>query len=149
MYSPDVPCRATTLSDVVNTLTHLGCQPTPSGSGYTAYCPLHETDGSRHTKSLTVAEGDHVPVVVHCHAGCDANALLNVLDIHPAQTEAPIRRITHRYSYRTADGHEVRQKVRYPAESPLRTQRLPHSPQEERSLGLQGRFGSRCPLPAP
>lgn len=107
------PITATTLSDVVNTLTHLGCQPTPSGSGYTAYCPLHETDGSRHTKSLTVAEGDRVPVVVHCHAGCNANALLNMLDIHPAQTEVPIRRITHRYSYRTADGHEVRQKVRY------------------------------------
>ncbi len=88
MYHTDVSdnVAATTLADVVNTLTHLGGQPTPSGSGYTAYCPLHETDGSRHTKSLTVAEGDRVPVVVHCHAGCDANALLNVLDIHPAQT---------------------------------------------------------------
>jgi hypothetical protein len=115
MYNPNVSDRvaATTLTDVVNTLTHLGCQPTRSGAGYTAYCPIHEIDGSTHTKSLTLSEGHTQPVIVHCHAGCDPNALLNALDIHPAQTEVPIRRITHRYSYCTADGHEIRQKVRY------------------------------------
>lgn len=104
---------ATTLTAVVNTLTRLGCQPVRSGVGYTAYCPIHEADGSRHTKSLTVAEGDRVPVVVHCHAGCDQKALLNVVGIHSAQAVSLIRRITHRYSYCTAEGHEVRQKVRY------------------------------------
>lgn len=100
-----------TLSDVVNTLTRLGCQPTSTGSGYTAYCLLHEVDGRGHTKSLTVAKGDRVPIVVHCHAGCEPKAILQALGI-----EAPSRQtvnIPTVYSYRDADGHEIRQKLRY------------------------------------
>lgn len=112
MHSPSARSNPTaTLSDVVATLTRLGCQPTSTGSSYTAYCPVHETDGNRHTKSLTVAEGDRVPVIVHCHAGCEPKILLHAVGI-----EAPSRRtvnIPTVYSYRDADGHEVRQKLRY------------------------------------
>ena len=102
---------STTLSDVVATLTRLGCQPTSSSTGYSAYCPVHETDGNRHTKSLTLREGDRVPVIVHCHAGCESKTILQAVGI-----EAPSRRtvnIPTGYSYRDADGHEVRQKLRY------------------------------------
>lgn len=112
MHSPTArSIPTTTLSDVVATLTRLGCQPTSAGSGYTAYCPVHETDGNRHTKSLTLREGDRVPVIVHCHAGCEPKDILKAVGI-----EGPSRRTVNIpivYPYRDADGHEVRQKLRY------------------------------------
>jgi putative DNA primase/helicase len=37
-----------------------------SGAGWSARCPAHED----HVASLTVAEGDEQPIVLHCHAGC-------------------------------------------------------------------------------
>jgi AAA domain-containing protein len=112
MYRPDSASTipATTLADVVSTLTRLGCQPAQSGSGYISYCPVHESEGSGHKKSLTVREGDQVPVIVHCHAGCEPKDILHALGIEARPRTANIPTV---YSYRTADGHEVRQKLRY------------------------------------
>lgn len=104
---------AATLQDAVAALTRLGCKPTQSGDGYTAYCPIHEADGSGHKPSLTIKAGDKVPVVVNCHAGCDGVEILKVLDITPAPRHNGKRRIVATYSYCDLDGHEVRQKIRY------------------------------------
>lgn len=42
---------------------------TPAGEGeWKARCPAHED----RTPSLTITRGTDVPVVLHCHAGCDA-----------------------------------------------------------------------------
>lgn len=110
MNTPNTGTSNPTFSQVLDTLTRLGCQPTRSGAETLAYCPIHEADGRSHQKSLTVREGDRVPVVVHCHAGCDSKALLNILGLH---TTPPTANIPTIYSYRTAEGHEVRQKLRY------------------------------------
>jgi AAA domain len=100
----------TTFREFVEALEAHGCQPTRSGSETRAYCPVHEADGRRHTKSLTVREGHRVPVVVHCHAGCRWTALLNALGLKPPAQAAVLPTV---YSYRDADGSEVRQKLRY------------------------------------
>ena len=110
MSTPNAGMSNLTFRQVLDTLTHLGCQPTRSGAETIAYCPLHEADGRGHKKSLTVREGDRVPVVVHCHAGCDSKALLKVLGLHAVPPTANIPTV---YPYRTADGREVRQKLRY------------------------------------
>jgi 5S rRNA maturation endonuclease (ribonuclease M5) len=44
-----------------------------SGSGYTAKCPAHD-DGHA---SLSVGPGKDHPVVLHCHAGCDRDTILD------------------------------------------------------------------------
>lgn len=43
-----------------------------SGAGYTAKCPAHD-DGHA---SLSVGPGKDHPVVLHCHAGCDRDVIL-------------------------------------------------------------------------
>lgn len=48
-----------------------------SGSGYTARCPAHD-DGRA---SLSVSAGKEHPVVLHCHAGCDRDAVLDALGL--------------------------------------------------------------------
>lgn len=48
-----------------------------SGDGYTARCPAHD-DG---TASLSVGPGKEHPVVIHCHAGCDRDAILDAVGL--------------------------------------------------------------------
>lgn len=43
-----------------------------SGSGYTAKCPAHD-DGKA---SLSLGPGKDQPVVIHCHAGCERDTIL-------------------------------------------------------------------------
>lgn len=105
--------KISTLSDAVDALARLGCKPTKSGDGYTAYCPIHESDGSGHKPSLTLKAGDKVSVVVNCHAGCDGREILKALDITPAPSHNGKRRIVATYRYRTAEGIDVREKLRY------------------------------------
>jgi hypothetical protein len=49
----------------------------PSGAGYDAKCPAHD-DGRA---SLSVGPGKDHPVVLHCHAGCDRDAVLNAIGL--------------------------------------------------------------------
>jgi hypothetical protein len=48
-----------------------------SGSGYTAKCPAHD-DGKA---SLSVGPGKDQPVVIHCFAGCDRDAVLDAVGL--------------------------------------------------------------------
>lgn len=59
-----------------------------SGKGYTARCPAH---GDRHA-SLSIGEAPTGAVLLHCHAGCTADAIcsaigLEVSDLFPPRPE--------------------------------------------------------------
>lgn len=97
-------------------LTVLG-RVTPEGSGYLAHCPAHDDKNP----SLSIAEdGDRV--LVHCHAGCSQEAVLEALeargiqrrelfadDLRPSKT----REIVARYPYRDESGELLFEAVRY------------------------------------
>lgn len=105
------------LETVLSALDHNGCKPTQSGSGYVAYCPVHEGDGHDHKPSLSVSAGDKVPVVIHCHAGCAPIAVFKALSIEPDTDGKPGtgtgKRIVAAYKYCDASGHVLFEKVRY------------------------------------
>ena len=44
----------------------------PTGSGYSARCPVHEDRVS----SLSISQGDDARVLIHCHAGCPLDDIL-------------------------------------------------------------------------
>lgn len=48
-----------------------------SGSSWMARCPAHPDT----TASLSVSEGTSQPVVLHCHAGCDPDLILDALGL--------------------------------------------------------------------
>ena len=99
------------LQQVFDALTRLGCKPTKSGDGYVAYCPIHEADGKSHKQSLTLKAGNTVPVVVNCHAGCDGKGILKTLGINGTPNKSAS--IVATYRYQTAEGIDVREKVRH------------------------------------
>lgn len=109
----------TSLSDVVDALQRANCQPIHTGNNsYTARCPVHEADGHGHKPSLSVARGDKVDVVLHCHAGCGHDAILKALGIEATSKAtgsagAGSRRIVATYSYTDASGKLLFEKVRY------------------------------------
>ncbi len=101
------------LQDAIAALESHGCKPTPSGNGYTAYCPVHEADHNGHKPSLSINPGDKQSIVLNCHAGCDYREIIQALGLEkPAPLNAQ-RRIVATYSYRDLQGNEVRQKIRY------------------------------------
>ena len=67
------------LQPVISELDALGCEPEQIGNGYAAYCPVHELDGNRHKKSLSIESGRTVPVICYCHAGCSFSELRKVI----------------------------------------------------------------------
>lgn len=118
----------TTFQEAIDALEQLGCSPKKSGKGYLALCPIHEMDGRKHNPSLSINEGDTQPVVVNCFAGCDSVEILKRLKINGKSRKTPTtnskpqkskiadavaKTIVDIYKYRTADGTEVREKVRY------------------------------------
>ena len=67
----------------------------PNGTGHKAKCPAHE-DGS---PSLSIGTGSDGRVLLHCHAGCSTDAIvdalgINVGDLYPEKPSAPKRSIT-------------------------------------------------------
>ncbi|MGB2974288.1 MAG: VapE domain-containing protein, partial [Candidatus Competibacter sp.] len=97
--------------EALSELHRLGCQPIKTGSGFDAYCPLHETDGKGHKRSLGVKTGDKQDVLVNCRAGCDSREILKVLGVNGTSRHSA--NLVATYRYRDADGREVRQKVRF------------------------------------
>ncbi len=84
-----------------------------AGSGWSAKCPAHED----HRASLSVAEGADGRLLLHCHAGCDLERILEVLgvdvrDLFPADAQGKAE-ILATYDY--TDGRAAAlQVVRYP-----------------------------------
>jgi hypothetical protein len=77
-----------------------------SGNGYAAKCPAHEDNRA----SLSIGQADDGKLLVHCHAGCEASAIVAALGLHlsdlmpPRDAPArPARKTTPMKVYRTAN----------------------------------------------
>jgi len=93
----------------------------PTGSGYSAKCPVHEDRVS----SLSISQGDEDQALIHCHAGCpldeillDRNLTLSDLfpdDPVPVPTPAPVLTSASTqilYDYHGLDGTLLHQVVK-------------------------------------
>ena len=62
-----------------------GCRPTPSGRGYKAHCPTHDDD----RESLSIDEGEDGRVLICCHVGCKAPAIVAAVGLKMADLFSP------------------------------------------------------------
>jgi len=71
------------LQRVLDALERHGCRPRRSGNRWTAFCPVHERDGRRHSPSLSITTGDNGRVLLHCHSnrGCSTDAIVKALGL--------------------------------------------------------------------
>jgi putative DNA primase/helicase len=90
----------------------------PCGHGWSALCPAHDDNRA----SLSVAEGDDGRLLMKCHAGCNAEEIVEALNLEmkdlfmmkPSATlEKNGRREEKIYSYRDEVGSLLYQTVRY------------------------------------
>ena len=84
-----------------------------NGSGWQAKCPSHDDQ----QPSLSISEGDKGQVLLHCHAGCRKERILEAAglrwpDLYPADGQRS-RKIAETYDYTDADGELLFQAVRY------------------------------------
>lgn len=103
------------LQRVLAALQRAGKAVRPSGGdAYLAQCPAH--DDRNPSMSVTAKDGK---VVLHCHAGCETRAVLELLglrlrDLFDAAKEAPPKpQIVATYDYTDESGALLFQKVRY------------------------------------
>jgi len=90
-----------------------------NGTGFIACCPAHEDSHA----SLSVTLSDAGKLLVHCHAGCDTEAVLEAVglgwaDLVPGEAKANgnggvPRQMVATYDYTDAEGQLLFQKVRY------------------------------------
>ena len=83
------------------------------GRGYDACCPAHDD----HTPSLSINPGTNGGVVLHCHAGCTAEAIvaalgLTLADLMPEPMPTMKPSIVATYDYTDEDGQLLYQVVR-------------------------------------
>lgn len=95
-------------------LEHLeGVKPTPSGE-YAALCPAHDD----HEPSLSLREAEEGKVLLHCHAGCDYQDILEAVgldtkDLFPPHVENVVLwrssdwRLTATYEVKDPEGRLV------------------------------------------
>ena len=97
----------------------------PSGTGFMDKCPVHDDK----TASLSITPGDDGRWLLHCHAGCEVDAILDAKkltwsDLFPPNenggsrrppngNSAGPRRIEKVYDYHTATGDLLFQVVRF------------------------------------
>lgn len=65
------------IDKVLAALRAEGCNPRPSGSGWSCRCPAHD---DRHP-SLTVTEREDGGVLACCHAGCSAKSIVDAIGL--------------------------------------------------------------------
>ncbi|QXD15810.1 hypothetical protein GQ464_002355 [Rhodocaloribacter litoris] len=94
----------------------------PSGSGYAARCPAHED----REPSLSVSEGEDGRVLIHCHAGCSTEAVVQALGLRLADLMPEDR--THDASI--GDGRRGRE----PAPPPIEVARYTYRDEGGRPL---------------
>jgi putative DNA primase/helicase len=91
-----------------------------SNGGWSARCPAHEDRRA----SLSINQGDDGRVLLHCHAGCEPEAVVGKLGLTMKDLMMPSTngngtpkkctpRIVATYDYRDADGTLLRQSCRY------------------------------------
>lgn len=86
-----------------------------SGKGHVAHCPAHDDNRA----SLSVSAGDGKRTLIHCHAGCSPNAVMDALGLTTQDlfADEPIRpsrrgRPVAQYDYRDESGALLYQAVR-------------------------------------
>lgn len=95
------------LDEVLDTLKRTtGHQPIKSGSGYITRCPAHDDQNP----SLSVAEGNDGRVLLHCHSGCEIEAVCNnlkisILDLFPIKSDSKTYTSPKYTEYNYADEH--------------------------------------------
>jgi P4 family phage/plasmid primase-like protien len=104
------------LKKVIDLLDDHDCAPHESGSSWIALCPAHDDNNP----SLSVSEGQDGRVLLHCHAGCEADAVceklgLTVADLFPPKKTCPGTggRIINTYDYQDESGNLLYQVCRY------------------------------------
>lgn len=87
-----------------------------TGEGFVARCPSHED----HRQSLSVSEGRDGRILLHCHAGCETEAVCGALGITPADLFADEprsngggRKVVATYDYVDEAGVPLYQVVRF------------------------------------
>lgn len=99
---------------VLEALRTCGCNPRPSGSGWSARCPAHDD----RKPSLSITAGDDGRALLSCHAGCDVRAVADALGLKlsdlmaddardirppaPARRAPPVRTDTPHETFSTA-----------------------------------------------
>lgn len=90
----------------------------PCGNQFKARCPAHQDD----SPSLYVREGEDGRILIKCHAGCAAGAIVSAMGLRlsdlmpPEPTERPRRtpsRIDQIYSYHDEAGTLLFQNIRF------------------------------------
>ena len=85
------------------------------GASFTAQCPAHDDQHN----SLSISHGDAGRILLHCHAGCTPEAILETLDLSMADLFESMPEtgrkpeIVKTYDYVSADGELLYQVVRY------------------------------------
>jgi hypothetical protein len=86
------------------------------GSGWAAKCPAHDDQRA----SVTISTGADGRVLLHCHAGCTLDAILDAVhletrDLFPAKRSitTPTKTIVACYDYADENGAVLYQAVRY------------------------------------
>lgn len=118
----------TTLADVLNKVQGLK----KSGNQHKARCPAH--DDKNPSLSITEKNGK---VLLHCHAGCSQQAVMDALGIAgnkrpqpKARTKPPRGKPVKIYNYTNADGILVHQTLRYEPKAFSQCQPDPTKPGE-------------------
>lgn len=65
------------ITAVLDALTRAGCAPKRHGDAWSARCPAHDD----RDPSLSIGIGTDARVLVHCHAGCPAEAIVGTLGL--------------------------------------------------------------------
>src|SRR5262245_19371474 len=94
-------------------LERRGCKPRMGGLRGESLCPAHEDTKA----SLSISSGDDGRVLIHCHAGCQPDAVVKSLDLKmsdlfgsDSKRGLKIRRV---YDYTDKSGKLLFQVVRY------------------------------------
>ncbi|MBI3877752.1 MAG: hypothetical protein HY300_17635, partial [Verrucomicrobia bacterium] len=106
-----------TVSDFLHVLESRGLSPRKAGTGWTACCPAHEDRNA----SLSIGTGEGECILLKCHAGCSAEAVvaalgLKLADLFPPQAKENQnvkRRIVAAYDYHDESGALLFQCVRF------------------------------------
>ena len=86
--------------------------------GFMCRCPNHDDQ----TASLSVSPGPDGKILLHCHAGCEPEAIMSALgltlaDLFPPREVGGRREPTATYDYRDERGELLYQACRYPADA--------------------------------
>lgn len=65
------------IAAVLDALTRAGCTPKQHGDAWSARCPAHDD----RDPSLSIGIGTDARVLLHCHAGCPAEAIVGTLGL--------------------------------------------------------------------